>query len=224
MSEPVLRADAQRNRDQVVAAATSLFLEVGPDVALETVAREAGVGIGTLYRRFPDREALLRAVLQDALEGLLTDMRSARDGEPTAWAALVGALGWSHRLRVVLTLTGSLTGPLTGPTTGPTTTAAPTTAGSDRAHDAGLVHVRDELVDLVDELVGAAQREGSLRSDVATGDVILLMAAVSRGLPRGTASAANAYTRAHALVLDALRAPAATRLPGEPTRVGDLPI
>lgn len=216
MSEPVLRADAQRNRDQVVAAATSLFLEVGPDVALETVAREAGVGIGTLYRRFPDREALLRAVLQDALEGLLTDMRSARDGEPTAWAALVGALGWSHRLRVVLTLTGSLTGPTTGPTT---------TAGSaDRAHDTGLVHVRDELVDLVDELVGAAQREGSLRSDVATGDVILLMAAVSRGLPRRTASAANAYTRAHALVLDALRAPAATRLPGEPTRVGDLPI
>lgn len=208
MSEQVLRADAQRNRDQIVTAATSLFVDVGPDVALETVAREAGVGIGTLYRRFPDREALLRAVLQDALEGLLADMRSARDHERTAWDALVGALGWSHRLRVVLTLTGAVTA----------------AESADLAHHAGLVQVRDELVELVDELVGAAQREKSLRSDVATGDVVLLMAAVSRGLPRGTTNAANAYTRAHALVLDALRAPAATPLPGVPTRVGDLPL
>ncbi|MBD7950582.1 TetR/AcrR family transcriptional regulator [Oerskovia rustica] len=201
MSEQVLRADAQRNRDQIVTAATSLFVDVGPDVALETVARKAGVGIGTLYRRFPDREALLRAVLQDALEGLLADMRSARDHERTAWDALVGALGWSHRLRVVLTLTGAVTA----------------AESADLAHHAGLVQVRDELV-------GAAQREKSLRSDVATGDVVLLMAAVSRGLPRGTTNAANAYTRAHALVLDALRAPAATPLPGVPTRVGDLPL
>lgn len=207
MTEPVLRADAQRNRDQIVAAATSLFVDVGPDVALETVAREAGVGIGTLYRRFADRETLLHAVLQDALDGLLADMR-ARDHEATAWDALVGALGWSHRLRVVLALTGTVT----------------VTESAGLARDAGLTRVRDELVELVDGLVVAAQREGSLRTDVATGDVILLMAAVSRGLPRGTDRAANAYARAHALVLDGLRAPATTPLPGVPTRVDDLPL
>ncbi|MBE7702000.1 TetR/AcrR family transcriptional regulator [Oerskovia sp. Sa1BUA8] len=208
MSEPVLRADARRNRDQIVAAATSLFVDVGPDVALETVAREAGVGIATLYRRFPDREALLHAVLGDALGGLLADMRSARDREPTAWGALVGALGWSHRLRVVLALTATVT----------------PQESEGLQHDVWLGGVRDELVGLVDALVTAAQHEGSLRADVATGDVILLMAAVSRGLPQGTDSAANAYARAHALVLDALRAPAVTRLPGVPTLVGDLPL
>lgn len=208
MSEPVLRADARRNRDQIVVAATSLFVDVGPDVALETVAREAGVGIATLYRRFPDREALLHAVLGDALEGLLADMRSARDHEPAAWDALVGALGWSHRLRVVLALTGAVTAQ----------------ESVVLQHDARLGGLRDELVRLVDDLVTAAQHEGSLREDVGTGDVVLLMAAVSRGLPRGTDSAANAYARAHALVLDALRAPAATQLPGAPTRVGDLPL
>ncbi|GAA3221365.1 TetR/AcrR family transcriptional regulator [Oerskovia jenensis] len=207
MTEPVLRADAQRNRDQIVAAATSLFVDVGPDVALETVAREAGVGIGTLYRRFADRETLLHAVLQDALDGLLADMR-ARDHEATAWDALVGALGWSHRLRVVLALAGTVT----------------VAESAGLARDAGLTRVRDELVELVDGLVVAAQREGSLRTDVATGDVILLMAAVSRGLPSGTDRAANAYARAHALVLDGLRAPATTRLPGVPTRVDDLPL
>lgn len=59
--EPVLRADAQKNRDLILAAAEALFLEKGAGVALEEVAKRAGVGIGTLYRRFPTRESLLAA-------------------------------------------------------------------------------------------------------------------------------------------------------------------
>lgn len=64
------RADSVRNRDQLLAAAKAAFADQGPDVALEEVARRAGVGIGTLYRHFPAREALLAAVYQREVEQL----------------------------------------------------------------------------------------------------------------------------------------------------------
>jgi AcrR family transcriptional regulator len=77
---PKLRADAQRNRDKLLSAALTLLGEAGPDVPLEAVAREAGVGIGTLYRHFPTREALLEAVyrnevlqLSEAADALLAE-------------------------------------------------------------------------------------------------------------------------------------------------------
>ena len=203
-----LRADARRNRERIVAAATTLFVEQGADVALDAVARAAGVGIGTLYRRFPDRHALLRAVVQDAVAAVLADIRSATEDAPTAWDALARALGWSQELRVVLRLTA---------------VAPPADVGT-LSEDATTRAVRDELLALVGGLVRAAQAEGSLRPDVSTGDVVLLMAAVSRSLPHGTEDARNAYARAHALVLDGLRATAGHPLPGDPVDVGDLPL
>ena len=60
-----LRADARRNREHVLAAAREVFVEQGADAPLDEIARRAGVGIATLYRRFPDRAALLRAVALD---------------------------------------------------------------------------------------------------------------------------------------------------------------
>lgn len=65
-----LRADAQRNRDKLIEIATKAFTEAGVDVALEEIARRADVGIGTLYRHFPTREALVLAVYQKQIEGL----------------------------------------------------------------------------------------------------------------------------------------------------------
>lgn len=64
------RADAQRNRDRLLEAAKAGFTEVGPDVGLEEIARRAGVGIGTLYRHFPTREALIAAAYQHQMEQL----------------------------------------------------------------------------------------------------------------------------------------------------------
>ena len=64
-NEPPLRADAQRNKERILAAAEELFLTKGAGVSLEDVAKHAGVGIGTLYRRFPTREALLAAAYSD---------------------------------------------------------------------------------------------------------------------------------------------------------------
>lgn len=61
IADPPLRADAQRNRERLLAAAEEVFLERGAEASMEDVAKRAGVGIGTLYRRFPTRESLLAA-------------------------------------------------------------------------------------------------------------------------------------------------------------------
>jgi AcrR family transcriptional regulator len=86
------RADARRNYDKVLAAARDAFAEGGASASLEEIARRAEVGIGTLYRHFPNRQALLEAVYVDEVEDLC---RSAADldGLPP-WDALVG---WLHR-------------------------------------------------------------------------------------------------------------------------------
>src|SRR5690349_8273462 len=65
-----LRADARRNREQIIEAARTLFLSLGPDVPMEEIARAAGVGVGTLYRRFPDRDELVKAVSLDTFSRL----------------------------------------------------------------------------------------------------------------------------------------------------------
>jgi AcrR family transcriptional regulator len=86
------RADARRNYEKVVAAARDAFAEGGTATSLEEIARRAEVGIGTLYRHFPNRQALLEAVYVDEVEGLC---RSAVDlAELPPWEALVG---WLHR-------------------------------------------------------------------------------------------------------------------------------
>src|SRR5947209_2599848 len=70
VAERPQRADARRNRERLLAAAELTFTERGPDASLEEVARRAGVGIGTLYRHFPTRRALVEAVLADQIDAL----------------------------------------------------------------------------------------------------------------------------------------------------------
>jgi AcrR family transcriptional regulator len=77
--ESPLRADAQRNRERLIAAAEELFLERGTDASLDDVAKRAKVGIGTLYRRFPTRDALLAAMCDERLLTIAEASR-ARDG------------------------------------------------------------------------------------------------------------------------------------------------
>jgi AcrR family transcriptional regulator len=88
------RADARRNYEKVLAAAREAFAEGGESTALEEIARRAGVGIGTLYRHFPNRQALLEAVYVNEVEAVC---RSAAefDGGDDPWEALNG---WFERL------------------------------------------------------------------------------------------------------------------------------
>jgi AcrR family transcriptional regulator len=86
------RADARRNYDKVLAAARDAFAEGGTSASLEEIARGAEVGIGTLYRHFPSRQALLEAVYVDEVEDLARSAADLNDLPP--WDALVG---WLHR-------------------------------------------------------------------------------------------------------------------------------
>src|SRR5437763_5368082 len=88
--ERAVRADATENRRRLLIAARDLFVEQGPGVALEEISRRAGCGIATLYRRFPDRGTLMRAVVLDALERTVEQAREAADEEADRFAALVG--------------------------------------------------------------------------------------------------------------------------------------
>src|SRR5438132_12338918 len=83
-----LRADAVRNREQVLAAAREVFVEHGADAPLDEIARRAGVGIATLYRRFPDRAALLRAVALDVLARAAHEAGTAEAEEADPFGAL----------------------------------------------------------------------------------------------------------------------------------------
>jgi AcrR family transcriptional regulator len=88
-AEPVkpLRADAKRNRDQLLTAARDAFTELGSQAALEEIARRAGVGVGTLYRHFPNRQVLIEAVYVEEVKALCRSA-GAVEGE-SAWDALV---------------------------------------------------------------------------------------------------------------------------------------
>ena len=90
-SEKTLRRDAQRNRERIVSSARSLFARDGVDVSVDDITREAGVGMGTLYRHFPTKEELIDAVLEDAFEELVELAEQAVAAED-AWAGFAGFL------------------------------------------------------------------------------------------------------------------------------------
>lgn len=70
LAQRPMRADARRNYERLIAAASKAFIQYGPQVCLEDIARDAGVGIGTLYRHFPTRQALLEGVYRDQVDAL----------------------------------------------------------------------------------------------------------------------------------------------------------
>ena len=86
-----LRADAARNRARVLDAARTAFAEAGLDVGVEEIARRAGVGKGTLYRRFPTKEALVRAIFEDILDEIERDRPPSAEAEPDARHGVRGA-------------------------------------------------------------------------------------------------------------------------------------
>src|ERR1700743_114630 len=120
-----MRADAQRNHDAILAAAKSVFAQAGTDAPMDDVARAAGVGKGTLYRRFPTREHLFAAILQGRVDELAASARRAVDAAD-AWRALSEWLelydrcateypGMSARVAESLGDDGSAVGTLCGP-------------------------------------------------------------------------------------------------------------
>ena len=86
-----LRRDARENRERILAAARLAFAELGIDVSVEEIARRAGVGMGTLYRRFPTKDALIDAVFEEHLDQIAASAEAAL-ADPDAWTAFLDYL------------------------------------------------------------------------------------------------------------------------------------
>lgn len=199
-----LRADARRNRDQILVAAREIFAERGADVPMEEIARRASVGVGTLYRRFVDREALIRAVFQDTFQTVADETRAALAEEPTAWAALTRIMRQSAWLHVSVQA------------------KSPRVTAVVRA-DPEISRARDETLDLLETVVRRAQDEGTLRPDVGVGDLAMLFISVVHQVQSVTSDVAGLVPgRVLAIMMDGLRAPAPGELPGRPLIRADI--
>jgi AcrR family transcriptional regulator len=151
-----MRADARRNRETIVGCALTLFADRGPDVPMEDIARAADLGVGTLYRHFPDRRALVMDISAGALHDLLAFGRAALERDIPAWQALVEIV--RHCAGLPLALAKSLAGTL--------------------PVDAGLRELERDVNDLFADTARRAQREGTLRGDIPPDEVVRLLSVV----------------------------------------------
>lgn len=192
--ERPLRRDARANRDRLLAAARAVLRERGADAPLEAIARAAGVGIGTLYRHFPDRPALVEALAEEQVEHLLAIVEGL-EGQP-GWDALVSFVEQVAELQEAnLALRDALL--QAGPS-------------------ARLDGARRRLRGLVRDLLGRARADG-LRDDFAYGDLITLLWSLGRVIEATAVTAPGAWRRHLAFALDGLRAASASGpAPGRP--------
>ncbi|WP_330250735.1 TetR/AcrR family transcriptional regulator [Nocardia sp. NBC_00565] len=181
------RADARNNRDQIIAATLIAFREQGVDVPMKEIADRAGVGVGTLYRHFPDRDALIAETAQSYLADLAGLAATAWREEGAAWAALSRFLHACAERRV-----GALAAAI-----------EPNLHAEIRA-DPRLREVRAAIVELVERMTRAAQADGAMRADVEPGDVARLM--TLQVYTRPDESYVDAVHRVVEIVLAGLRA------------------
>lgn len=162
-----LRADALNNRNRILAAARDVFVEQGPGAPLEEISRRAGCGIATLYRRFPDRAALVRAVVLDALQRTADAARHAiKDadaGEIDPFDALTRYMHEALDIR-----TGAV---------------IPALLEEIPFEDAEIDQIREEGAEVMEDLLSRAKRAGAIRPDITFGDIGLLIIRFSRPLP-----------------------------------------
>lgn len=165
------RADARRNRRRLLDAAIELVLEAGAEPSRDAVAKRAGVGIGTLYRHFPDREGLLRAVVLDVLDRTIEQGESACEESRSGGEAL-------RRYAHVAIDTGlgvvSILRPLLDTPSWPDRQAA--------------------ARQLLDRLIGAARSDGAIDADVTATDIALATIRFCRPLVIGLDPAAERAT------------------------------
>jgi AcrR family transcriptional regulator len=190
-----LRADAQRNLVRVLDAAREVFAEQGIDAPVNDIAERAGVGVGTIFRRFPTKDDLLVAVVEQRAVQLIEVADAALESSDpgaalrrfmeTATAMQIGDVCWCE-------------------------------AGSEIFGREGIRDLTDVLVGKMGELLTQAQTAGQVRSDVRALDLpVLLMAVAKSGLMLETA-VPGAWKRYLAIVLDGLRPEAARPLPRRP--------
>jgi AcrR family transcriptional regulator len=182
---PPLRRDAQHNRDRIVHAARELFAQRGLQVTLNEVAHYAGVGVGTVYRRFPHKDALVEEVFESRLGEVRNLMRAAAD-DPDPWRGFTGFLYGSLELQAK---DRALSDIILG---------APLAAERISA-------MRAELVPIAVGLIDRARAAGQLRADFDVSDlpVLLLMVRTALDITRDTAP--DAWRRFAQIALQGVR-------------------
>jgi AcrR family transcriptional regulator len=202
-----MRADARRNRERIVSAAQDVILEHGPEVPLDVIAARAGVGIATLYRRFPTRTALFQAVVVAALSRVVAEAEQALVEEEAGWPALVRYLRRALDLRVGAVI--------------------PALLGHVSLEEPETRLLRERSAGLIQQLIDRAQQEGTLRPDVTFSDFSFLLIRLSRPLPGPLPRVLqDELARRHLeLLLDGLRtggSECATPLPGPALSLAEL--
>ena len=196
VSDRQQRADARRNRERVLAAAADLLAESGLRAPMEEIARRAGVGVGTVCRNFPTKQAMVDAVLVDLYETLLQD---ALDGlaNPDAGAGfetfVVALSAFQARHRA---LAEQMANDMETPTAPPA--------------------ARERLWVAISQLVERAQAVGTVRADIGPADVALLLSGVAHGTAVAGDLQHGLRDRYVRIILDGLRPTGASPLPGEP--------
>ncbi len=187
-----LRPDAQRNTERVLSAARQAFAAAGLDASYHDIARLAGVGVGTVYRRFPDRAKLMEAVLLDIL-GELSDRAERALARTDAWPAFAEFFtALALRTREHAGLSESL----------------------DERGGSLVAAARHRLLDLMRTLADRTQRQGVLRGDLVWQDIPFLARIAAFGTcALDVPGDAIQAQRCIIVVLDGMRAAAVSPLP-----------
>jgi AcrR family transcriptional regulator len=183
--ERPLRADAVRNRARILASAAEVFAERGLDVTLDDIAHHAGLGVGTVYRRFADRDSLIEALFEQRMQGARQRMRAAL-AAPDAWSALVDVI-WEHceefagdrGLRQVM---------------------LSSTKGNE-----SLTQCRQEILLTLEQLVDRAKSVGTLRDDFHPSDIPVMFVMVAAVIEFAGSVQPDLWRRYLSFFLDAMR-------------------
>jgi AcrR family transcriptional regulator len=182
-SEKPLRADAARNRERILEAAAEVFATRGLEATLDDIAAHAGLGVGTVYRRFPNRDALVEALFEERLDGVAALAATVLD-EPDSWAAL----------RLLLETVGGVV------------TADQGLFEVLVCRPGGRAAVRERMLPIVTGVISRAQADGHLRADLAPTDFPMMLRMLA-GIADATREVRpDLWRRYLELLLDGLKA------------------
>jgi AcrR family transcriptional regulator len=204
------RSDAAANRERILVAATIAVRRDGETVPMATIAEEAGVGIGTLYRHYPTRPALLAALTLRSFHLVLQHARAAALSDESAPAALTQFFEQTIAARDEFVL------PLHG---GPV------------IHDEKIVALQTEIRNLLEQLLARGRRDQTIRPDITAGDIIMTGAMLAQPLPHAADWDQLARRQARIFIAGLTATdpplpgsrPARGRLKAKSARVADLP-
>ncbi|HEX3517888.1 MAG TPA: helix-turn-helix domain-containing protein [Solirubrobacteraceae bacterium] len=184
-SERPLRKDAERNRQRVLDAARELFAERGLGVSLDDIARHAGVGVGTVYRRFPDKEQLIDALFEERIGEMLSAAGKSLE-MPDPWLALVRFLERALEMQAEDRGLKELL------------------LSTSEAH-ARIERARLQIQPLVAVVLERAQQAGVVRADLVVADLLLLQHAIGEVADYTREVAPEVWRRTLVIALDGLR-------------------